>query len=114
MRKHWIINAKNQTYVETEHEDFDGNWKRRYPHTRLVDQLEVYAVTLHDCYRTSNGIHYDLAVSQQGAHFILYTDRTKHSKEDIKQAKAELRQTNDALSIHVERLTPVERRTNDG
>lgn len=51
--------------------------------------------------KTSNGIMYtwDIA-SSQGASFILFPEAT-HTKEQIKQAKAEIRRNQDVVSMRV-------------
>jgi len=110
MRKYWITNLKSKKYIEIEPESetFDGEWKENHPHVAGADWLDVYAYTVWDHDRTSNGIYYVYDLCRDGGLFTLLIDTDRHSKDDIDRATKEIRFKHDVVSLHKLRLTKAE------
>jgi len=98
---YWIINTKKKTYkqVEREDESFDGNWKENYSHTKGAEWHDVYAASLWEYDKTSNGIYFEYDLCCEGGMFRLYVDKDEHSSEEIEKAKREVRGDRDVVSL---------------
>ena len=106
MRKHWIINTITKKYVETTGENWEGDWKLRHSHVKNFAYLDITTVSVWEEDKTANGIYYCYDLCANGGMFGLYVDVTKHTAEDIKAAKGELRRDRDVVSLQVYKLKP--------
>jgi hypothetical protein len=104
MSRYWIVNGKSKKYMEVDDPDWEGSWKGQYPHTRGADWVDVYAYRLWDHDMIGNGIPYVYDLVRDGGLFTLLVDTDKHTPEDIKFAKAELRHQHDVVSLSVLRV----------
>jgi len=104
MGTHWIVNAKQQTFLEVEDFGFNGEWKEEFPHTARVAWVDVAAFLISDDERVENGIPFVYDLCPDGARFTLLVDRDVHDEEEVNAAKAELRHKRDVVSLQVLRL----------
>ena len=100
----WIINTKTNKYVATDTETFDGDWVKRYPH--LKDDGFIFAANMYD-HDMVNGIYYVYDLCRDGMMATLIVDMDKHTNEDIKKAKKDLRYDHDVVSLKVMRLKEI-------
>lgn len=102
---HWIINHRTKTFIFTDTETWDGDWKERYSNVKdEPDYQWVDAQTFHDF--TTQGIPYAYDLCTQGMLLGLYVDTSKYSTADIKAAEKELRHNHDIHIFNIHRLTP--------
>lgn len=109
MRTCMIVNDRTKKFIVTDTETFDGDWKENYPHTKGEDWLDVYSFSLWEHDKTSNGIYFGYDLCRDGGYFTLYADTTKHTEEDIRKAKAEIRFKHDVVTLRVLKLTPAQK-----
>lgn len=106
-RKYWIVNLKTKTYIETDTETFDGDWKENYPHCAGNDYIDVYAYSVWE-HNMANGLYYVCDLCRDGGMFTLLTDKDKHTPDMIEQAKSEIRHKQDVVTLSVLKLTTAE------
>jgi hypothetical protein len=106
MRKHYIVNQNTKTFVVTNTESFDGDWKENYQHTRGADWLDVNAYAVWDHDKTSNGMYFVYDLCCDGGSFCLIAEADRHTPEMIRAAKGEIRHNHDVVSLRVLRLRP--------
>ncbi len=103
---HLIINTKNNEYVFTNTETWDGDWKANYPHlSRLDDYCDIANPSIWE-YDTINGFPFSYYNTYSGGCFTLYVDHDT-SDEEIKKAKSALRTERDVVSLKVLKLKKV-------
>jgi hypothetical protein len=103
MKKELIVNHKNKTYAfARSKETWDGNWKKRYPHVKKDDYLDIQAVSLWD-HDVVEGIYYTYSLACDGGYFTLWV-LGKMSADVIKRAKAMLKHSHDVISLNVIKL----------
>jgi len=106
MQTCWIINTKTKKYVATNQESFDQGWNLKYPHISGATYNDFTTFTPFFADRTANGIHFGYDLCPQGGLFCLYVDMTIYTKDDIENAKRELRRDRDVVSLNVLELKP--------
>lgn len=102
-RGNLIINCKNNQYVFTNTESWDGDWKKNYPHLKGLDYIDIFnpSIWSHD---VANGLPFTYDLVSSGGIFTLYADQDS-TNEQIKMAKAEIRHKQDVVSLRVMKLT---------
>ncbi|MDY6957556.1 MAG: hypothetical protein SVK08_00230 [Halobacteriota archaeon] len=94
---HYVVNPKTGEYMAVYGETFKDGWQNNYPHKGdNPDMLIAYPI--YDDYH-ANGIPYSFSLAPAGGYFTLLVDRDRFTKEDIKKARAQIKQEKDVLNI---------------
>lgn len=104
---YWIVNTKTKTYMEDAKPNFDGDWRKNYPHTKNADWLDVEAYSVWDP-DTINGIPFVYDLCRDGMYATLLVDMYKYNDEYVEGTKRDLRNERDVVRLKVLRLERVE------
>jgi len=104
-RGHLIINNKNGKYIFTDSANWDGDWRKNYPHVADLNYMDIDVPSIweHD---VVNGLPFVYDLTRDGGLFALYADQDS-TAEQVEQAKAQLRRDRDVVSLRVVRLQAI-------
>ena len=100
---HYIINTKNNQYIEVKDANWDGDWKQQYPHVKDLDYIDIDQPSIWE-HHFINGIPYCYDLCRDGGLFVLFVDVDKFTDKDILKAKERLRQQQDVVSLCVVKI----------